>query len=130
MYTCVRGLEIRMGSPEESLPTSVDLPIQPSVAYLLAAPAVPDEARQVAVEKAEAGEEITFATAEVIVAEARKRKCPRKQKALPLDKLGGRLVSVLERYRDRRDPKELAGLVRQLRGFAESFDNQKGGKKA
>ena len=39
-----------------------DLPIQPSAAYLLAAPAVPDEARQVAVEKAEAGEEITFAS--------------------------------------------------------------------
>ena len=32
-----------------------DLPIQPSAAYFLAAPSVPDEARQVAVEKAEAG---------------------------------------------------------------------------
>ncbi len=40
-----------------------ELPIQPSAAYLLAAPTVPDEARQVAVEKAQAGEEITFTTA-------------------------------------------------------------------
>jgi hypothetical protein len=63
-----------------------DLPIQPSAAYLLAAPSVPDEARQVAVEKAEAGEEITFATAKKIVAEVMKRR-PRRQKPVPTDKL-------------------------------------------
>jgi hypothetical protein len=38
-----------------------DLPIQPSAAYFLSAPSVPDEARQVAVEKAEAGESVTVA---------------------------------------------------------------------
>lgn len=43
------------------------------------------------------------------------------------DKLAGRLVTVLERYRDGWDPKELA---RQLRKFADSLDSQKGGKKA
>jgi hypothetical protein len=37
---------------------------------------------------------------------------------------------LLERYRDRWDPKELAGLARQLRVFADSLDSQKGGKKA
>jgi hypothetical protein len=55
-----------------------DLPIRPSAAYLLAAPAVPDEAR----EKAEGGEQITFATAREIVAEVRKKKRPRRPKAL------------------------------------------------
>jgi hypothetical protein len=109
---------------------TADLPIQPSAAYLLAAPSVPDEAREKAVEKAEAGEEITFAAAREIVADARKKKRPRKQKAIPADKLAGRLVTVLERYRDRWDPKELADLARQLREFADSLDSQKGGKRA
>jgi hypothetical protein len=107
-----------------------DLPIQPSAAYLLATPSVPDEAREKAVEKAEAGEEITFAAAREIVAEARKKKRPRRQKTIPADKLAGRLVNVLERYRDRWDPKELAELARQLREFADSLDSPKGGKKA
>src|SRR5947208_15313192 len=40
-----------------------DLPIQPSAAYYLAAPSVPDEARQQAIERAEAGEEINTAVA-------------------------------------------------------------------
>jgi hypothetical protein len=106
-----------------------DLPIQPSAAYFLAAPSVPNEAREKAVEKAEAGEEITFATARDIVAEARKKKRPRRHKTMPAEKLAGRLVTVLERYRDRWDPKELAELARQLREFAVSLDNQKGGKK-
>lgn len=106
-----------------------DLPIQPGAAYFLAAPSVPDEARQKAVEKAEAGEEITFAAAREIVADARKKKRPRRQKSMPTDKLGGRLVNVLERYRDRWNPKELAELARQLREFADSLDGQKGSKK-
>jgi hypothetical protein len=106
-----------------------DLPIQPSAAYLLAAPSVPDEAREKAVEKAEAGEEITFAAAREIVAEARKKKRPRRQRTIPADKLAGRLATVLERYRDRWDPKELAELARHLREFADSLDGQKGGKK-
>jgi hypothetical protein len=48
---------------------------------------------------------------------------------MPAEKLAGRLVTVLERYCDRWDPKELAELARQLREFADSLDNQKGGKK-
>jgi hypothetical protein len=78
-----------------------DLPIQPSAAYFLAAPSVPDEARQVAVEKAEAGEEIIVATAREIVAEAKKKRRPRRQKAVPADKLGVRLVKMLRRYQER-----------------------------
>ena len=106
-----------------------DLNFQPSAAYLLAAPSVPDEAREKAVEKAEAGEEITFAAAKEIVAEARKKKRPRRQKTIPADKLAGRLLSALERYRDRWDPKELPELAGQLREFADSLDGQKGSKK-
>jgi hypothetical protein len=63
------------------------------------------------------------------VAEARKKKRPRRHKTMPAEKLAGRLVTVLERYRDRWDPKELAELARQLREFADSLDNQKRGKK-
>ena len=48
---------------------------------------------------------------------------------MPAEKLAGRLVTVLERYRDRWDPKELAELGRQLREFADSLDSQKGGRR-
>jgi hypothetical protein len=107
-----------------------DLPIQPSAAYLLAAPAVPDEARQVAVEKAEAGEEITVATAKEIVAEAKKKRRPRRHKAVPTDKLALRLVRALERYRGRWNPDDLSELARQLREFAEALEkSERGGTK-
>ena len=73
-----------------------DLTIQPTAAYLLAAPSVPDEAREKAIERAEAGEQITTAVAKEIVAATKKKKRPRRQKALPSDKLAGRLVKMLE----------------------------------
>jgi hypothetical protein len=106
-----------------------ELPIQPSAAYFLAAPSVPDEARQVAVQKAEAGEEITLGTAQEIVAQT-KKKPKRRAKPIAADKLGRRLVSVLEHYRKRWDPKELAGLARQLREFADGLEKpERGGRK-
>jgi hypothetical protein len=89
---------------------------------MLAAPAVPDEARQVAIEKAEAGEEITFTTAKEIVAEAKKKRKPRRRKVVLTDKLGLRLAKVLERYREKWKPDDLAELVRQLREFADALD--------
>jgi hypothetical protein len=97
------------------------LPIQPSAAYLLAAPAVPDEARQVAVEKAEAGQEITFATAKEIVAKTKKRG-KRRGKKIPTDKLSLRLVKVLDRYRERWNADELSLLAQQLREFADALE--------
>lgn len=106
-----------------------DLPIQPSAAYMLAAPAVPDEARKVAIEKAEAGEEITFSTAKEIVAEAKKKRRLKRQKILPTDKLRLRLGAVLEKYKKRWDSKELVELARQLREFADSLDGQQVGRK-
>lgn len=107
-----------------------DLPIQPTAAYLLAAPAVPDEAREVAIEKAKAGEEITVSAAKEIVAQAKKKKRPRRQKAVPADKLGVRLVRALERYKERWNPDDLAEFARHLREFADALDKpERGGRK-
>jgi hypothetical protein len=53
----------------------------------------------------EAGEDITLATAKEIVADA-KKKGRRTVRSIPSDKLALRLVRVLERYRERRNPKE------------------------
>jgi hypothetical protein len=92
-------------------------------------PPVPDEARQVAVEKAEAGEEITVATAKEIVAEAKRKRRPRRQKAVPAEKLGLRLVGVLERNREQWNPKELSRLARQLREFADALEKPQSGSK-
>lgn len=105
------------------------LPIQPTAAYFLAAPSVPDEARQTAIEKAEAGEEINTAVAKEIVAEAKKKKKPRRQKAIPTEKLGLRLVRVLERYKSRWKPDDLTELVRQLREFADALEKPGRGAK-
>ena len=55
---------------------------------------------------------------------------PRCSEQIPADKLARRLGNVLERYRNRWDPKELAELARQLREFADSLDSPKGGRKA
>lgn len=107
-----------------------DLPIQPSAAYFLAAPSVPDEARQAALEKAAAGEEINVKAAKAIVAEAKKKRRPKKRKAATTEKLTERLGKVLERYREQWNGKELAELARQLREFADTIDAPKGGKRA
>jgi len=98
-----------------------DLPIQPTAAYLLSAPSVPDEARQRAVAKAEAGEEITPAVAKEIVAEARKKRRPGLRDPEPVDQLGARLFKTLRRFQERW-PGELLGLARQLREFADCLD--------
>jgi hypothetical protein len=62
-----------------------DLPIQPSAAYLLAAPSAPDEARRTTLEMAWEGEQITTKMARKIVAKARKRKT-KTAKPVPPDK--------------------------------------------
>lgn len=98
-----------------------DLPIQPTAAYLLAGPAVPDEARETAIEKAKAGEQITVATAREIVAEAKKRRRPRRRKPVPADQLGVRLIRVLRRFQEGWSG-ELSELARHLREFADALD--------
>jgi hypothetical protein len=101
-----------------------------TAAYLLAATSVPDEARQMAVEKAESGDEITFATDREIGTEAKKKRRPRREKTIPADKLALRLLGVLERYKERWNPKELAYLALHLREFADALEKpERGGKK-
>lgn len=104
------------------------LPIQPTAAYLLAGPSVPDEARQVAVEKAEAGVEINTAVAKEIVATT-KKKGKKKARPVPAGKLGLRLTKVLERYRERWKPDDLSDLARQLREFADELEKPGRGNK-
>jgi hypothetical protein len=58
------------------------------VANLLAALAVPYEARMVAVEKTTAGEESNFATAMEIVAQEKKKRRLRRHKTIPAYKPG------------------------------------------
>ena len=109
--------------------TISELKIDPTAAYLLSAPSAPDEARQQAVERAEAGEQITTSVAKEILAETRKKR-PKKGKPIPAEKLGVRLVKVLERYQERWNPKELTELARQLREFADALEKpDRGGKK-
>jgi uncharacterized protein YecE (DUF72 family) len=105
-----------------------DLAIQPTAAYLLAAAFAPDEARQAALERAEASEQITSAVAKEILAETRKQR-PRRKKAVPSEKLGLRLVGVLERYKERWNQKELSELARRLREFAYALDKPQSGSK-
>ena len=78
-------------------------------------------------ERAEAGEQITTAVAKEILAETRKKR-PRRKKAVPSEKLGLRLVGVLERYKERWNPKELSELARQLREFADALEKPASGE--
>jgi len=106
-----------------------DLPIAPTAAYLLAAPSVPDEARVTALERAECGQPISVAVAKEIVAEAKKM-ATKKAKPVAPDKLGLRLLKVLERYKEKWNPKEWGELARQLREFADALEKpQRSGKR-
>ena len=75
-----------------------------------------------------AGEEITVAAAKEIVAQAKKKRRPRRQKAVPADKLGVRLIKTLRRYQESW-PGELSDLARHLREFADALD-MRGKKKS
>jgi hypothetical protein len=112
------------------LATVANLPIQPSAAYLLAGPTVSDEVRQVVIEKARAGDEINTAVVKEVIAEAKKKRKPRRRKAVPTEKLGLRLANVLERYKTRWNPDDLSDLARQLREFADALEKpDRGGRK-
>ena len=82
-----------------------------------------------AIEKAEAGEEITFAAAKEIVAEAKKKRRPRRKKPVPADKLSLRLVKVLDRNRERWNPAALSLLAQQLREYADAIEKPERGRK-
>lgn len=95
-----------------------ELAIVPTAAYLLAAPSVPDEARRVAIERAQAGQKITMEVAREITADFRK-KHRHISLLLPGDHLAPRLERVLERYKERWKPDELSELACQLHQFAD-----------
>jgi hypothetical protein len=106
-----------------------DLTIQPTAAYLLAAPSAPDEALEAAIERAEAGEQITTAVAKEILAKTRKKKSRQKKNVSP-DALTQRLAKVLGRYQELWDQQDLTSLAKQLREFADSLTSQQqSGKK-
>jgi hypothetical protein len=104
------------------------LRIDPTAAYLLAAPSAPDEAREAAVERAESGERITAKVAKKILAEERKKPAKRRKRAAA-GELGEQLTKALERFRERWNPKEVTELAKQLRAFADSLEEGGGTKK-
>jgi hypothetical protein len=101
-----------------------DLRIAPTAAYLLAAPSVPDEAREAAINRAEAGEQITAAVARGILAQNKKKGAGKS----PSPDLSAQLAKALKRYRDRWEPHELPELARQLREFVDSLEKPHGEK--
>jgi hypothetical protein len=99
-----------------------DLAIEPAAAYLLAAPSVPYEARQAALDRATAGETITGAVAKEILGAVRKR-LARHGRPLPERTLTLRLAKAMERFREQWNPKKLSDLARRLRDFADELEN-------
>jgi hypothetical protein len=104
-----------------------DLQIQPTAAYLLAAPSVPDEARQHAIERAQAGERITTKVAKEIVTKSRKR-LRRRRKSLPSERYIQRLFTTLERQKEKWNQTDLMMLVRRLRAFADAVEGKSNAK--
>ena len=107
--------------------TISDLAITPTAAYLLTAPSTPDEARQAAIARAEAGDKITTAVAKELVARARK-KVAGKGRLLSGEKLVGRLEKVLQRIRQSCRPDDLPAFARQLHAFADSVERGQPGR--
>jgi hypothetical protein len=103
-----------------------DLRIAPTAAYLLAAPSAPDEAREAAMKLAEEGTPVTAKIAKEILAKERKKPA-RRRRAGASSELGAKLTKILARYRERWNPKELPALARQLREFADSLEQERGG---
>jgi hypothetical protein len=103
-----------------------DLAIDPTAAYLLSAPSAPDEARQAAVERAEAGERITAKVAKEILAKERKK--PRRRK-VAAEKLMEKLETALSRFRERWNPKDLSEMAQKLREFADSLQGESTGRR-
>jgi hypothetical protein len=99
-----------------------DLIIQPTAAYLLSAPSVPEEARLAAVQRAQAGERITTFVAKDIVAQSRKHERSRQLKSVAPEILARRLRQVLQTYKARCRPKHWPDLARLLREFAEGLE--------
>lgn len=98
-----------------------DLRIQPTAAYILAAPSVPDEARTIAVERAQAGEVITTKAAKAIVKQTRLRDGEHRwsgfERQLPCT-----FERTMQNLQKNWDPDNLDSLVGRLREFADSIE--------
>jgi hypothetical protein len=101
-----------------------DMRIDPSAAYVLAAPAVPEEAREAALQRAAAGEHITPGVAREILLEAR-HQAAGGHKQVSSERVAQQLDKALQRCRELWDPKELAAMARQLRAFADLLDTSR-----
>jgi hypothetical protein len=96
----------------------------------LASSSVPEEAREKAGEKTEACEEITnLRRGQGDRGPGEEEEAAQETESYACRQLAGRLVMVLERYRYRWAPSELAELACHLREFADSLDSQEGAKK-
>ena len=107
--------------------TISDLHIEPTAAYLLAAPSVPEAASEAAIQRAESGERITGSVAKEIVRKVRNRAVPCKttrQSTLPEGKLLGQLLESLESFRRRWNPRQFPELAQHLREFADSLEEE------
>lgn len=103
-----------------------DLRIDPTAAYLLAAPSSPEEASTAALERAAHGERITPSVAKEILDTLRRkpaRQTARNSRILE-GKLFGQLLESLECLRQHWHPCQYSLFARQLREFADSLEEE------
>ncbi len=112
------AVSMRFGAKTEMIS---EMRIDPTAAYLLAAPSAPEEARETALRRAEAGERITASAAREILARVRKSTSGR-LRLKSTQELGERLAKALGRFRTQWDARRLAELARQLRLFADEIE--------
>lgn len=111
----------RLGTKTEIIS---DLQIDPTAAYLLSGPSVPEEAIAAALQRAKNGERITVSAARAILGSFRgnpERPMRASSSKWPAGKLRGELLEVLESFRRRWNPQRIAALAQQLMDFAESL---------
>jgi hypothetical protein len=109
-----------------------DLRIDPTAAYLLAAPSAPEAASEVAIQRAERGERITASVAKEILSSLREKPPHHQERSsgvLPANKLLGQLLESLESFRQRWNPREVSVLALQLREFADSLVDEPRGRR-
>jgi len=105
-----------------------DLAISPTAAYLLASASTPWEARQTALDRAIAGEQITASVARELIGVKRKT-IGRNRKVLSADEMCDRVEKVLSRIIMQCNPKHLSILFDKLRAFAKEKETERGGHK-
>ncbi len=99
-----------------------DLELDLTAAYLLAAPSTPDRARTLALERAENGEHITYASAQDIITEAGSRR-KQGQPSRHGDHSRKRTLKALGRLKRQWPGEKAQELARLLREFADSLEN-------